>query len=398
MLAGLTTHKGPILTVANWSGTWPGLVGMLNLNGSLTKAGVNYSTLWSEDFTDAFFLDGLRSWLTTGRVWHDTSHVRSLKKVKVPATVTKIGREFARQLKRDKLIMGVFDEGCMGMFNAIIPDELLHPTGVFKERLSQSSLYAKMLTVKDGEARAVYDWLLKEGMKFNLGPNEETDLTVAQVLAQCKMYIAAVRIAAEFGCETIGIQYQQGLKDLAPASDLVEGMLNNRKRPPVYDEAGNELFKDEALPHFNEVDECAGLDGVITYQLWRQLGYPPENTLHDLRWGRQFTDKTLDAYVWSVPHFGRRAGRAFRRLQVRLQRTPAPDVFPARRRIAQGRQQAGLDRLEPRCMSTAKNSSSTPAWPRRSSCRRPRPTSGSGSPRGNGQSCMRCSRASRATR
>src|SRR5262245_30425226 len=38
VLAGLTTHRGSILTVANWSGQWPGLVGMLNLNGSLTKA------------------------------------------------------------------------------------------------------------------------------------------------------------------------------------------------------------------------------------------------------------------------------------------------------------------------------------------------------------------------
>ena len=47
VLAGLITHQGPILTVANWSGEWPGLVGMLNLNGSLTKAGVEYSTLWS---------------------------------------------------------------------------------------------------------------------------------------------------------------------------------------------------------------------------------------------------------------------------------------------------------------------------------------------------------------
>ena len=28
VLAGLSTHRGPILTVANWSGTWPGLVGM----------------------------------------------------------------------------------------------------------------------------------------------------------------------------------------------------------------------------------------------------------------------------------------------------------------------------------------------------------------------------------
>ena len=53
LLAGLISHQAPILTVANWSGTWPGLVGMLNLNGSLTKAGVKYSTLWSDDFSDA---------------------------------------------------------------------------------------------------------------------------------------------------------------------------------------------------------------------------------------------------------------------------------------------------------------------------------------------------------
>jgi hypothetical protein len=50
ILHGLITHQAPILTVANWSGTWPGLVGMFNLNGSLTKAGVPYSTLWSEAF------------------------------------------------------------------------------------------------------------------------------------------------------------------------------------------------------------------------------------------------------------------------------------------------------------------------------------------------------------
>ena len=306
LLQGLLTHQGPILTVANWSGTWPGLVGMLNLNGSLTKAGVKYSTLWSDDFSDEAFLKGLRSWLTTGSVTHPTPHVKSYEKAGVPADAEKFGTEFAKKFRKHKEIMGVFDEGCMGMYNAIIPDELIHKTGVFKERLSQSALYAKMLTVKDEEARKVYQWLLDRGMTFKFGPSEEEDLTENQVLQQCKMYIAAVRIAAEFGCATIGIQYQQGLKDLAPASDLVEGLLNNVERPPVYDEeTGAELFAGEALPHFNEVDECSGLDGLITYKLWRQLGFAPENTLHDLRWGRHYTgpggknlSETLDAYVW----------------------------------------------------------------------------------------------------
>ncbi len=317
VLPGLLSHRGPILTLANWSGTWPGLVGMLNLNGSLTKAGVKYSTLWSENFDDAFFRRGLRSWLAKGTIKHDASHVRALSKVKLPPAAARLGERLARELQTNKAIMGVFDEGCMGMYNAIIPDELLHATGVFKERLSQSALYAKMRTVPAAEARAVFDWYRKKGLTFRFGENEETDLTESQVIEQCRMYIAAVRIADEFGCATIGIQYQQGLKDLAPASDLVEGTLNNVDRPPVCREGTREvLFKGEALPHFNEVDECAGLDGLVTYRLWRALGFAPENTLHDLRWGRHFRGKvaqasglpsasrklearaTLDDYVW----------------------------------------------------------------------------------------------------
>jgi hypothetical protein len=303
VLHGLLFHRGPILTVANWSGTWPGLVGLLNLNGSLAKAGVKFSTLWSEHFDDDYFRSGIKKWLKAGKIKHDASHVRPLSDFKMPGASEKLGRKFAKTLKNERAIMGIFDEGCMGMYNAIVPDELLNAIGIFKERLSQSSLYAKMLTVKDEEARAVYDWYLRKELKFHLGKNEETDLTEAQVLQQCKMYIAAVRIADEFGCATIGIQYQQGLKDLCPASDLVEGTLNNEDRPPVFREGTREeLYPGQALPHFNEVDECAGIDGLVTDGLWRQLGFPPENTLHDLRWGRQFSgkvdDKHLDAYVW----------------------------------------------------------------------------------------------------
>lgn len=299
VLAGLSTHRGPILTVANWSGTWPGLVGMLNLNASMTKAGIRYSSLWSEDFSDDYFRSGLKQWLSEGRVSHDQSHVKDLELVKLPEADEQLGRRLAGEFKSQKAIMGVFDEGCMGMFNAIIPDELLNPTGVFKERLSQSSLFAAMQQVQDKEAREVLEWLLKKGMKFKWGKDAATELTESQTLDQCKMYIAALRIADEFGCGTVGIQYQQGLKDLAPASDLAEGLLNNVERPPV--KAANNgriLFDGEAVPHFNEVDECAGLDGLVTYRLWRELGFAPENTLHDLRWGQKYKGNGINDYVW----------------------------------------------------------------------------------------------------
>lgn len=206
LLPGLFTHRGPILTVANWSGTWPGLVGMLNLNGSLTKMGLRYSTIWSERFTDAYFVSAMEQWLTDGVVTHDQSHVRDFDLAKIPVEEERLGREAAAEFRDSKPILGVFDEGCMGMHNAIIPDELLNLAGVFKERLSQSALYAATREVSEEEAAAVYGWLRRKGISFQLGTNEETELTERQVLEQCKMYLAAVRMAADFGCAAIGIQ------------------------------------------------------------------------------------------------------------------------------------------------------------------------------------------------
>lgn len=300
VLPGLTTHRGPILTVANWSGQWPGLVGMLNLNGSLTKAGVRYSSLWSEDFTsDATFRRKLRAWVDGGAVGHDLSHVTPIDSVGIGDDELRLGEALAGQLRRDKAILGVFDEGCMGMFNAIIPDHLLHPTGAFKERLSQSSLYYETQQVPDDQARAVYRWMTGRGMKFRLGSDEQKELTERQVLTQCKMYIAALRMADDFGCSAIGIQYQQGLKDLLPASDLVEGMLNDSARPPVTSRDGSrELYAGEPLPHFNEADECAGLDALMIHRIHRAMRQPVESTLHDLRWGDADRSGSTGEYVW----------------------------------------------------------------------------------------------------
>jgi hypothetical protein len=294
VLPGLRTHRGPILLVANWSGEFPGLVGLLNLTASLTKAGVRHSVLWSEDFTDAWAREGLKTWLESGALSHDTSHVRSLEDVgdgPEPA----LGQALAAQLQHEKAIIGVFDEGCMGMYNAIVDDELLNPLGIYKERLSQSALVAEMSSVGDAEAQAVRTWLDDAGMSFHTGTDEATELTDAQVLSQCKMYVAALRMADDFGLDAVGIQYQQGLKDTVPASDLVEGLLNNVERPPVRSRDGSrELYAGAPLPHFNEVDECAAVDSLITNRVWTAMGLDPATTLHDVRWGAEYGGR----FVW----------------------------------------------------------------------------------------------------
>jgi hypothetical protein len=294
VLAGLRSHRGPILIVANWSGEFPGLVGLLNLSASLTKAGVRYSALWSEDFSDQWARDGLRTWLETGELRHDTGHVRELPALTADPE-TELGTALARQLQSEKAVIGVFDEGCMGMYNAIIDDELLNPLGIYKERLSQSALVVEMNRVTDEEAQGVRDWLDAAGLTFHTGTDEATELTDAQLLSQFRMYIAALRIADDFGLDAVGIQYQQGLKDTVPASDLAEGLLNNVERPAVRSRDGyRELYPGAPLPHFNEVDEGVAVDSLVTNRIWTAMDLDPATTLHDIRWGQEYDGR----FVW----------------------------------------------------------------------------------------------------
>jgi hypothetical protein len=294
VLAGLRAHRGPILTAGNFAGQWPGLVGLLGLNASLTKMGKAYSSVWSVDFADAWARQRIHEWVTTGRVEQDASHVRDWPEPDGGPEVA-LGRALAQQLLADKAIIGVFDEGCMGMYNAVIDDELLNPLGICKERLSQSALYAEMRRVGDCEAQAALAWLKAKGMTFKTGVDESTELTDRQLREQMKMYIAALRIADDFGLDAVGIQYQQGLKDLAPASDLPEGLLNNVDRPPVTSRDGSRVLWDgEAMPCFNEADEGAAVDALVTNRVWSAMGLDPATTLHDVRWGEEYDGQ----FVW----------------------------------------------------------------------------------------------------
>ena len=101
-------------------------------------------------------------WLERGRIDHDMSHARPIDDATFAGARDADrarGFELGEALRRDQAILGVFDEGCMGMYNAIVPDELMHAMGLFKERLSQSMLYAAMREVPDETARRHYEWL-----------------------------------------------------------------------------------------------------------------------------------------------------------------------------------------------------------------------------------------------
>ena len=160
----LQTHRGPILLLANFDGTWPGLVALLNHSASLDRLNVRHSRLWSESFSDdPVFMKKLAEWIETGQVKHDTRHLVDGAKLKLKANATQFGEQIAKTILTERCIMGQFDPGCMGMLNAVMDPAKLGSRGMPIEYLNQSDLVAEMNLVDDREAQKCLDWLIRKG-------------------------------------------------------------------------------------------------------------------------------------------------------------------------------------------------------------------------------------------
>ena len=286
----LVHHRGPILLLANFEGTWPGLVGMLCLAGTLTSLGKPYARLWSANFDDAYFYRGLEQWLKTGSIAHDTGYLHAVAADHpvLNAPAGRLGVDVGRYVLRNKEIVGLFDTFCMGMINGVFPQKALADIGMPLEGLSQSDLLAEMALVPAALREQCLAWYEAQGMKFVFGSDPATELTRDQVLEQCAMLIALARFVDRFGLSAVGVQYQQGLARCCAASDFAEGAIGNADRFPIPAADGRIIRAGKAIPCINEVDMGTAIPQTMLWRLLDSLGLPAETTLHDIRWGSEF--------------------------------------------------------------------------------------------------------------
>jgi hypothetical protein len=286
----LAKHNGPVLILANFDGTWPGLVGALNLEGSLTSLGKEYSRLWSENFDDPFFYAKLEEWFTSGAIHHDLNYLTSVpsNSFLFHSEYGKLGKYLGEYILQKKEIMGLFDSFCMGMINGVFPQKALCKIGMPLESLSQSMLVHEMSKVSQAEREECLQFYKKKGMTFKFGDNPAKELTKEQVLEQCAMLIAMARVTEEFGLTCVGVQYQQGLKDVCAASDFAEGAIGSTDRFPIKGKHNSIIREGEPIPHINEVDMGSAIPQIMLFRLLKSLGLPCETTLHDIRWGSEY--------------------------------------------------------------------------------------------------------------
>jgi len=294
--SSMALHKAPILLMANFDGTWPGLVALLNHAGTFERLNIVHSRLWTDSFgDDAAFMHRLETWTETGSIAYPRDHIKALDASTLSAEATQIGAELGADILKRKRILGQMDPGCMGMLNAVLCPAKMAEIGMPVELLSQSDLLAEMELVPDDVAQGHLDWLKARGVTLHYGADPATELTEQQVLKQMKMYQAAGVIYKRYGLSAIGIPYQYGLVRCTSASDLAEGMLNNSDRPDIVDpDSGEVVNAGRPIVHFNEGDLGSAIPQVLMNEICTRKGLPPETTLHDVRWGDDWEGR----FIW----------------------------------------------------------------------------------------------------
>ena len=294
--SSLKLHKGPILLLGNFDGTWPGLVSLLNHSAVLDRLNIPHSKIWSSAFKrDKDFMIHLNTWLDKGSIEYPSGHVTDTRELNMPEKANGQGKMLAEDILRNKRILGQMDPGCMGMLNAVMSPEKMADIGMPVELLNQSDLLAEMFLVSEDTAARHLNWLEEKGTRFHWGEDFQSELTKKQVLEQMKMYQAAGIMYKRYGLSAIGIPYQYGLVRCTSASDLAEGMLNNSDRPDIVDSGTGEVIEKNApIVHFNEGDVGSAVPQVLMKEILSSKGMPPETTLHDVRWG----DWWEDAFIW----------------------------------------------------------------------------------------------------
>ena len=283
---GVVGKDNPLLLASNFSGTWPGLVALLNTAASLESVGRAASRIWTDaqDWTaDASFLDRLDQWCRDGRIDHDASEVRE-----GPAAVSAESRAIADRVLggiRDRRVLALMlGDTSMGMINGYFGPRLLYPLGFAEHKVDQAWLIDRVRTIADARVEDAFRFVQDRGVAFHWAEPGAEDFTPAATKAQLRGYLAVLDLVAEFRADCLGWQYQLGLLNLLPPSDFAEGLLNSHARP-----------EGDGRPIITATEADQG--NLVPMELMRRVleakGLPGAVMFHDVRWGAEHDGRWL---------------------------------------------------------------------------------------------------------
>ena len=296
---GVVGKDSPLLLASNFSGQWPGLVGLLNTGACLETVGRRFSRAWTQtqDFTtDEAFMARLDEWCSTGRIEYPEDEIAY--QAPMGPNAVRIASEVAREIRARRVLLMMLGDTSMGMINGYFGPRLLAPHGFSEHKVDQAWLIDRGRQVPQQRIDDALAFIRDRGLAFHWREAGAEDFDEAATREQLRDYLAVLDLVAETKSDCLGWQYQLGLINLRPPSDLSEGLLNTSCRP---ESSG------EPLACATEADQGNAIPMELFKRLLKRRGLYPGTMFHDVRWGGEVDGR----FVWVLLNSGSCSAYAF---------------------------------------------------------------------------------------
>ncbi len=296
---GVVGKDNPLLLASNFSGQWPGLVGLLNTGACLESLGRKFSRVWTDapDWTaDEAFMARLEEWCTTGAIVYGEEQLSYDAPVSPDAAALAAG--VARKLRDRRALILMLGDTSMGMINGYFGPRLLNRHGFSEHKIDQAWIIDRGKRIDTKRMDDALAFVKAKGVRFHWGEAGAADFTEAATREQLRDYLAVLDMVDEYKADCIGWQYQLGLLPLRPPSDFSEGLFNSACRPES---------NGDVIITSTEADQGNAVPMEMMKRLCQAKGLHGSVAFHDVRWGGPHEGR----FVWVLLNSGSAGAYAF---------------------------------------------------------------------------------------
>lgn len=296
---GVTGKDNPLLLASNFSGKWPGLVGLLNTGACLESLDRPFSRAWTDaaDWTeDAAFMARLDEWCSTGRIRYGEDEVAYAAPVTPEAA--RIAARVAQSLRERRALLLMLGDTSMGMINGYFGPRLLHRHGFTEHKVDQCWIVDRGRRIAAERIDDAFRFVRERGLQFHWREDGADDFTEASSQEQLRDYLVVKDLVEEFKADCIGWQYQLGMIPLRPPSDLAEGLFNSTCRPES---------NGDTIACATEADQGNAVPMELMKRVLKEKGLHQAVMFHDVRWGAEHGGR----FLWVLLNSGSCGAYAF---------------------------------------------------------------------------------------
>jgi L-fucose isomerase-like protein len=296
---GVVGKNNPLLLASNFSGRWPGLVGLLNTGACLESVGRPHSRIWSDapDLSaDPQFMERLDQWCKSGRIEYDASDLRY--DVTPSANARASAARVAAGFRARRALILMLGDTSMGMINGYFGPRLLSKHGFAEHKIDQAWILDRGKRIEESRIDAAFRFVQDKGVQFHWRAENADDFTELDSREQLRDYLCVLDMLSEFKADCLGWQYQLGLISLRAPSDFAEGLFNSVCRPES---------NGDTIACATEADQGNVMPMEMLKRLLKDKGLHQAVMFHDVRWGAEHEGR----FLWVLLNSGSCGAYAF---------------------------------------------------------------------------------------